>query len=590
MKITRKNLNILIERMLFEDLGEVVYKYENGEYSHKKGEDKDPYTYKVVGGSKGTDINVKITKVGKGKGQKMAKVGAQFKIKKQNLFNPNVQSLYAAIVENQPEYRIKGDSDRRPREGGEGSGARSSNARDFVAHKDINSLRTALALQYKNVKKGDSRLFKGKNNYVEGELKKGDVISGEASLDSAVFFSLGLKAFPPSGLAKLDNARNQGGGKIEDFTSTINSVIDALKPADVVYVGHLLPKKQNDKHSNVYVEVLAKVDQRDFAIIRVGDVNFDHTKTGGESNKSSKNIASTKDGPSGLGTDAGGVGSMAIKESFGRKEMKSFMRGLLNEAYEEGTPGTERDPKNKSAIKIENKTSSTGAENKVFVMLRDTLKPAKIDNVYYIWDQWDQYWDGAPQELGKRGSEYGISEDSDPYTYSKEGNMYRVVSGPKPGPIGKTFKPKSKNIGSTKDDDIIDDIEEIFNAYEFGCKPDSVQQYKEKMTSLAVQALKSGDATKLFEEIPQAVDMYRGKNATSWSLPDNTKWVWLFSTSCAGDYAKAASVYQDVLDALEVRGVTKSLLPFPKGSPISGTVSEGLSRGSLYRRRYHGRY
>jgi len=604
MKVSRRQLTQLIENMLFEEdeLSAEFYNYKDGVYTHKEGDEKDPYSYKVVGGTKGTNILVQIVKVGKTTGQKkVAKVGAKFKIGMNNMRNRNVSSLYGSIIKNQPEYTVKGASDRRANQGGSKSQGPQGTSKGFMIHKDIGSLRNALLAQFKRIRKGDSKLIKdidgdGTIEYYPKEVSKSDfpVIAPQ------VLFALGKKAklgnFTANQAVKLDDARGLSGGDKDrkGITATINSIIDALKPAEVVYIGYTEPDGNTNAakpSATSNVDVLAKLTQTDFAIFSIGTIAYDPTDTGGSKETSGeKNVASEKDGPSGLGTSMKG-GSMAVQESFGRRDTKNFMRGLLTEAYDEDTPGTSRDPSNKVAIKIENKPSPTGAENQVFVMLRDTITPAKIDNVYYIWDQWNEYWDGAPQELGKRGSELGISGDNDPYTYAKEGNMFRVVSGPKPGPIGKKFKPKSAKIGSEKeDDDIIDDIEEIFASYSFGCKPDSVDQYKEKITGLALQAIETGDASKLFEEIPQAVDTYRGKNPTSWSLPDNTKWVWLFSTSCSGDYGKATSVYQDVLDALQVRGVNSGALPFPEGEPIEGTVSEGLSRGSLYRRRYYGRY
>jgi hypothetical protein len=355
MKLSRKNLNLLIERMLFEDLSEIMYDYKDGEYSHKQGDQQDPYTYKVVGGNKGTDILVKIVKFGKGTGQKLAKVGAQFKINKQKLFNPNVQSLYAAIVKYQSDYKIKGDDARRPKKGGDkAQGPRGSRPRDFVIHKDFNSLRTALALQYKNVKKGDSRLLNTENKYIEGEFTKADAIDGKASIDTVVLGTLGLKNFPSSKIAEVNNAKRGSGG----FTETMSGLVDAFKPADVVYVGHLQPKISDKGPSMVYAEFLIKLDQRDFAIVRINDINFDNSKTGGSKEDSGEmKIGSEKDGPSGLGTSMPG-GSMAIQESFGRSDLRNFFRGLLNESYEEETSDTYEEP----TSKIEDKTSSTDKE------------------------------------------------------------------------------------------------------------------------------------------------------------------------------------------------------------------------------------
>ena len=264
-------------------------------------------------------------------------------------------------------------------------------------------------------------------------------------------------------------------------------------------------------------------------------------------------------------------------------KLRRLVESVLHEAYEEGTPGTSRDPKNKAAIKIENKKTSTGAENQVFKMLKDTIKPAKIGDVYYIWEKWEKYWDGAPQELGKRGSEYGISKDNDPYTYIKEGDSYRVVSGPKPGPIGKTFKPKKQQ--PKKDDDIEDVIEELFAKAKFNCTDNYVDAYKDSLVTSAQASISRGKFDSGIEDIAQ-----KSQATGSTNVPLNLA---VFSTLCPGDYGTSAKIFNKVVEILTQRGV-KGLGPSidEGGKPVKskGKVSENLSRGSLYRRRYHGRY
>ena len=68
---------------------------------------------------------------------------------------------------------------------------------------------------------------------------------------------------------------------------------------------------------------------------------------------------------------------------------------------------------------------------------------------YFVWKDSDTSVDG----LYRLGAFQG--NKGDPYTYDKvSGSMYRVISGPKRGPIGKTFRPKTtpKKLPAVEDD------------------------------------------------------------------------------------------------------------------------------------------
>jgi hypothetical protein len=86
-----------------------------------------------------------------------------------------------------------------------------------------------------------------------------------------------------------------------------------------------------------------------------------------------------------------------------------------------------------------------GEFDKIQRMLSLRSKPSQ----YFVWKDSDTSVDG----LYKLGAFQG--NKGDPYTYDKvSGSMYRVISGPMRGAIGKTFRPKTtpKKLPAVEDD------------------------------------------------------------------------------------------------------------------------------------------
>ena len=75
------------------------------------------------------------------------------------------------------------------------------------------------------------------------------------------------------------------------------------------------------------------------------------------------------------------------------------------------------------------------------------IRSKYADAKYYVWkDSKPGSVDGVTSRLQKDYYSLGSYKGSpgDPYTYDKvSGSLYRVISGPKSSPIGKTFRPKT---------------------------------------------------------------------------------------------------------------------------------------------------
>lgn len=75
------------------------------------------------------------------------------------------------------------------------------------------------------------------------------------------------------------------------------------------------------------------------------------------------------------------------------------------------------------------------------------IRSKYADAKYYVWkDSKPGSVDGVTSRLQKDYYSLGNYKGSpgDPYTYDKvSGSLYRVISGPKSSPIGKTFRPKT---------------------------------------------------------------------------------------------------------------------------------------------------
>jgi len=131
-RLTGKSLR----KFIFEaasTAGSATYDYDEKAktFTHKDGKAKDPYVYGLVGGTKGKDIQLKIAK----KLDTSAKgtVGAKFKIDRNSLGDPNIQSLYGSIILALPEYKIDKDD----QAGKKQSTVRASTTGDFAVQPDI---------------------------------------------------------------------------------------------------------------------------------------------------------------------------------------------------------------------------------------------------------------------------------------------------------------------------------------------------------------------------------------------------------------------------------------------------------------------
>lgn len=86
-----------VDTSKYEDQVEYEYDANTGIYT-SKDLSKDPYTYKVVG----ADVTSVRIKVMSAPPRRQSAVGRIFKIEDDNMSNPNVQLLYAAIAEHEP--------------------------------------------------------------------------------------------------------------------------------------------------------------------------------------------------------------------------------------------------------------------------------------------------------------------------------------------------------------------------------------------------------------------------------------------------------------------------------------------------------
>lgn len=118
MLITERALRNEIRRKIYKTLRLLEVKEDeyfvqdaDGVYAAKtalSGKVIDPYTYKVVRIQPGESITLKVMSATK-EGEKR-RVGKKWKITKDNIDNPNVRILYAAIVSDNPEAEIEEES------------------------------------------------------------------------------------------------------------------------------------------------------------------------------------------------------------------------------------------------------------------------------------------------------------------------------------------------------------------------------------------------------------------------------------------------------------------------------------------------
>ncbi|GEM_PF-4013303 len=94
------------------------------------------------------------------------------------------------------------------------------------------------------------------------------------------------------------------------------------------------------------------------------------------------------------------------------------------------------------AIAVKGTMASRQYPEAIIVALEDTKKLIKALSVTSKYKTKPQYvWKGS--KIGASEKLYAVGEltngNGDPFTYNKEGNKYRVVSGPEPKTIGKIF-------------------------------------------------------------------------------------------------------------------------------------------------------
>ena len=119
---------------------------------------------------------------------------------------------------------------------------------------------------------------------------------------------------------------------------------------------------------------------------------------------------------------------------------------VLQEQEEQQFLGFDLVPDHPGALKF--KTPLTAPIRAMFDKLKKELNAANIDpeNYYLAKSYYPDYIEkGTPGIFGATGLSLGISEEGDPYTYKPVGGgKLMVVSGPRPGSVGKTFKPKKE--------------------------------------------------------------------------------------------------------------------------------------------------
>ena len=241
----------------------------------------------------------------------------------------------------------------------------------------------------------------------------------------------------------------------------------------------------------------------------------------------------------------------------------------------------------------------------------------KYSGPYYIWSESEGAGisDGNLRTAGsfyKKGS-------GDPYTYEKvSGNTYRVISGPlnkgkyKSGktigtrPIGATFTMKDppEPIPIEIPYDPTEDIKKIVKEAGFRCQlPDSIKAFVKGLVDAFYEGQEGnyGLEHPIATEFVMTIKMLRSKPADI-GANRGQEWAYLFSDNCPGDYDKGVKVLEKVCDLMSSKGdkgangakvdveQLKGAKPIAKGKGQASSKNEGLSRGSLYRRRYHGRY
>ncbi len=317
-----------------------------------------------------------------------------------------------------------------------------------------------------------------------------------------------------------------------------------------------------------------------------------------------------------------------------KRNLNLLIESLLNEE-EHAIP--DADPKGKNLDPREgdilDKAKAADNPKAVKVPPSEAAEILKRMNVpvpkgdYFVWLDWDLYWApeiGVKPEFGKAGSDYGISGRGDPYTYAKVGDRYRIISGPVSKSVGKTFKPQVKE---PEPEPPINAILEFIEDSELYCDnyPEAAGEYKEVLAASAIATLDGdknalvsiGERVRASQREGSFVSQQRGilrvfssecgTTTAASMLHDGVLQMLLDAgaityasklTPSASGSAKVASTKDDDIEfKSNPESVTSRDVP-PSGQPETRSgmvgpdtdINEGLSRGSLYRRRYHGRY
>jgi hypothetical protein len=293
-------------------------------------------------------------------------------------------------------------------------------------------------------------------------------------------------------------------------------------------------------------------------------------------------------------------------------KLRRLVESVLYEADE---------PENQTDGHVLTASKTPASDNKKAILVKNdsalkTLLKAlgtKYSGPYYIWSESEGAGIGD-DNLRTAGSFYKQGA-GDPYTYEKiSGDKYRVVSGPlnkgkyKSGktigarPIGATFTMKTAPdpIPPPKPPyDPEPEIAKIIDEAGFNCSlPDSIKQYKDKLGVAFIAGLEGVGKINPVEELVTTITQLKSKPQDIDTR--NTQWAYLFSDQCPGDYNKAVKVLEKVCDLMDSKGIknakgghlglAQDSKPISKAKGQASSKNEGLSRGSLYRRRYYGRY
>ena len=266
--------------------------------------------------------------------------------------------------------------------------------------------------------------------------------------------------------------------------------------------------------------------------------------------------------------------------------------------------------KHPKALKF--KSAVGGPIYDMFEKLKKALSGADIDmnNYYLAKSYYDEYKKkGTPGVFGATGPSLGISGKNDPYTYKPVGGgRYMVISGPRPGAVGKVFKPKTKQ--KNKPENLAADkpVEFIIvkNFQDFG---DKIRGMADKFG--LPKAYSTTSNNKVVRE-PAAKDAVKQSKAGNIGMADvkdalievaKGRGLEVLVTGFSSDTSKNFEIFiayrsKDVPNTvtIEQTGQFKTTSSGedsyvgPDSSDNQGTQQITESRGSLYRRRYYGRY